>query len=127
MRDLIISVICLMLLVIPWYIYDSYSSKTVNNYKQIISSEIIPAIEDGDWEKAEKRFDYITKDWDKFRKTSAFFIDTEAVNDTDRIISKVFFYIKLKDASEAAGEISYLKYSFDCLHENELPTMGNVF
>ena len=127
MRDLIISIICILILIIPWGIYDRFSTNTVEDYKSAISDEILPAIENNDWNTAEKRFDYIAKDWDKYKKISAFFIDTESVNEVDSYVSKAYYYIKLKDAGNAAAEAAFLQYRFDFLHENELPNMGNIF
>lgn len=127
MRDLIISIICMLILIVPWSIYDKLSTDTINEYKTLISDEIIPAIESDDWEAAEKQFSFIAKDWDRYKKISAFFIDTEAVNEVDSYVSKAYYYIKLRDTANAAAELSFLKYRFDFLHENELPNMGNIF
>lgn len=127
MRDLIISIICMLILIVPWGIYDNFSTDTVGEYKKTISKEIIPAIENDDWETAEKRFSFIAKDWDRYKKISAFFIDTESVNEVDSYVSKAYYYIKLRDPANAAAESSFLQYRFDFLHENELPNMGNIF
>ncbi|MDO4545327.1 MAG: DUF4363 family protein [Bacillota bacterium] len=126
MRDLIISILCMVILIIPWTIYDNYSSKTIDTYKSSIQEQIIPAIEADDWDRAEKNFSQIEDDWKKYQKTSAFFIDTQSINEVDSIISKVHYYISLHDASNAAGEAAYLKNSFDLLHENESPSLGNI-
>lgn len=127
MRDLIISIACMLILIIPWGIYDKFSTDTVESYKTIISDEILPAIENDDWDTAEKRFGFIAKDWDKYKKISAFFIDTESVNEVDSYVSKAYYYIRLKDPANAAAESAFLQYRFDFLHENELPNMGNIF
>lgn len=127
MRDLIISIVCMLILAVPWGIYDSYAAKTVDNYKSIITDEVIPAIKANDWDTAEKRFGFIAKDWDKYKKMSAFFIDTVSVNEVDSYVSKAYYYIKLKDAGNAAAESAFLQYRFDFLHENEKPNMGNLF
>ena len=127
MNNLIISLICLMILLIPWGIYDRFSARTVDDYRIRIEEKILPAIEADDWDAAYEEFDYIAKDWDRFRSVSAFFIDTGAVNETDRVISKVYYYIKFRDPSNSAGELAYLRYSLSFLHENELPTPGNIF
>ena len=63
-----------------------------------IEEKILPAIEADDWNAAYEEFDYIAKDWDRFRSVSAFFIDTGAVNETDRVISKVYYYIKFRES-----------------------------
>ena len=127
MRDLIISIICMLIIVVPWGFYDKFSADTVENYKSIIKEEILPAIEDDDWATAEKRFDFIAKDWDRYKKTSAFFIDTQSVNEVDCYVSRAYYYIKLRDQSNAAAEAAFLEYRFDFLHANEIPDMGNLF
>lgn len=127
MRDLIISIICMLILIVPWGIYDKFSTDTISEYKTTISGEIIPAIESEDWKTAEKRFSFIAKDWDRYKKISAFFIDTESVNEVDSYVSKAYYYIKMRDPANAAAESSFLRYRFDFLHENELPNMGNIF
>lgn len=127
MRDLIISIICMLILIVPWGIYDKFSTETISSYKSAISNEVIPAIEKDDWETAEKHFDFIAKDWDKYKKISAFFIDTESVNEVDSYVSKAYYYIRLQDTANAAAEAAFLEYRFDFLHENELPNMGNIF
>ncbi len=69
MRDLIISTICMLIIIIPWGFYDKFAADTVENYKSIIKEEILPAIEDDDWDTAEKRFAFIAKDWDRYKQT----------------------------------------------------------
>ena len=86
MRDLVISVICMLVLIIPWGIYDKFAGDRVDNYKSIINNEVIPAIEASDWETAERRFGFIAKDWDRYKKISAFFIDTQSVNEVDSYV-----------------------------------------
>ena len=127
MRDLIISTICMLIIIIPWGFYDKFAADTVENYKSIIKEEILPAIEDDDWKTAEKRFAFIAKDWDRYKKTSAFFIDTQSVNEVDCYVSRAYYYIKLRDQSNAAAETAFLEYRFDFLHANEIPDMGNLF
>ena len=95
--------------------------------KSIIKEEILPAIEDDDWDTAEKRFAFIAKDWDRYKKTSAFFIDTQSVNEVDCYVSRAYYYIKLRNQSNAAAETAFLEYRFDFLHANEIPDMGNLF
>lgn len=126
MRDLIISIICMLILIIPWGIYDKYSVDTIEDYKTRIDDDILPAIEKGIWKDVEESFDDIAEDWDRYKEISAYFIDTESVNEVDSIVSKAYYYIKLHDASNAAGEVAYLKYRFNFLHENELPSVGNI-
>ncbi len=127
MKDLVLSIACLLALLIPWGIYEGHSSHTIDDYKSLIDNRIIPAIEEGDWETADSAFGFIAKDWDRYKKISAYFVDTGSINEVDSVVSKVFYYIRLKDASNSAGEAAYLKYRFDFLHENESPSPANIF
>ena len=76
MRDLIISIACMLVLIVPWSLYDIYSTRTVDNYRDILEKQVIPAVESGDWKTAEESFGFIARDWDDYKKVSAFFIDT---------------------------------------------------
>lgn len=127
MRDLLISVLCLLCLAVPWGIYDQYSMKTIDNYKTLIEKSILPAIESSDWERAEKDMKYIARNWDKYKTISAYFTDTASINDVDSMISKVYYYVKCQDTSNSAGEIASLEYCLNFLHENQLPSPKNIF
>lgn len=127
MKDLLLSVGCLLVLIVPWGIYEKYSFDSIDSYKSIIDSRVIPSIEREDWDTAAAAFDFIAADWDSYKKISAFFVDTESINEVDSVVSKVYYYIRLEDASNSAGEAAYLKYRFNFLHENESPSLSNIF
>ena len=101
MRDLIISIACMLVLIVPWSLYDIYSTRTVDNYRDILEKQVIPAVESGDWKTAEESFGFIARDWDDYKK--------------------------LQDPANSAAESAFLLYRFNFLHENELPDMGNLF
>lgn len=127
MRDLLISILCLLCLAVPWGIFDQYSMKTINNYKTIIEKSILPAIESSDWNQAEKDMKFIAEDWDKYKMISAYFNDTASINDVDSMISKAYYYVKCQDTSNSSGEIASLEYCLNFLHENQLATPRNIF
>ncbi|MGN0704568.1 MAG: DUF4363 family protein [Lentihominibacter sp.] len=127
MRDLIISIVCLLCLMVPWGIYDRYSMSAIGNYKDLIDSRILPAIETENWQTAEKEMKFIAQDWDKYKSVSAYFTDTNSINEVDSMVSKVYYYVKCRDASNSAGEIASLKYCLNFLHENQLPSPKNIF
>ncbi len=128
MRDLIISIACMLVLIVPWSVYDIYSTRTVDNYRDILKNPGDPGRgKSGDWKHGEESFGYIARDWDDYKKTSAFFIDTQSVNEVDSYVSKAYYYIKLRDPANSAAESAFLLYRFNFLHENELPDMGNLF
>ena len=127
MRDLIISIICMLVLIIPWAFYDRYAHSTVDACQQTLEVRVIPAIERQDWEAAKEAFNTIRRDWKKYRKISAYFMGTDDLNEITGTISKTHYYIKMKDDSNSSGEAAYLKNQFKYLYENETPAAGNVF
>lgn len=127
MRDMIISVICLICLIVPWSIYDEYSAQTINSYRTLIDDSILPAIQAEKWDEAEESMKYIAEDWDSYKSYSAFFVDTTSINEVDSMISKAYYYVKCHDVSNSAGEIASLEYCLNYLHENELPVPKNIF
>lgn len=126
MKHLIVSIICLLVLIIPWSIYGKYSSDAIENYKAIITNQVIPSIESGEWTEAEESFNALSDDWNRYKTISAYFINTDSVNDTDGFVSKTQYYIRLHDAANASAESAYLMQKLECLHENEVPSMENI-
>ena len=126
MKNLIIAILCLLALIVPWEIYDRYSTDAVKDYCIIIEEEVLPATAVGDWESAMTSFLLIKDDWDKFKKISEYFINAQIINEADRLVSKAEYYIKGKDASNASAISSELQDTLEYLHENEMLSIGNV-
>jgi len=127
MKNLILSVICMLVLIVPWGFFENYSAKTINRYTTTLNSSVIPAIESGDWQTAEDKFVQVMKDWETYKAVSAYFLNTSSANDIDGQISKTYYYIRANDRSNAAGEVSSLSHSLYYLHENEQPSGSNLF
>lgn len=127
MRDFIISLLCLGLLVGAWTVFDSYSDSKINGYKEELETKIIKTTESGDWDKALSDFDVFSHDWQQYKKSAAFFLDTQTINDIDYSIAKAKYYIKAEDVSNSSGELSCLKEQLNYLHYNESLAPGNVF
>ena len=127
MKNLIASVLCLLLLLIPWLIYDRYSVDTLGSFNNIIEQEIIPALEKEDWDSAEKSFNNVAKDWERFENISEFFLDTQAVSEVDELLYKTKYHIKMHDSSNAAASSAELTHMLSYLHQNEGLSVGNIF
>lgn len=127
MRNFVISVICLSLLVGVWCVFDSYSDKTLHGYIEDIEDNIIIAVEDGKWDQASVDFEALSVSWHKYKKSAAFFLDTQTINDTDYSIAKAKYYIKAKDDSNSTGELNCLKEQLTFLDYNESLNWGNIF
>lgn len=126
MRDLIISIICILILIVPWSIYSGYTSNAMNIYNASIDDRLIPSITSSDWDTAEKEFNIVSEKWDKHKKISAYFISTNDINEIDGTMSKVFYYIKMHDESNASGEVAYLKCKLNLLYENDRVSSPNL-
>lgn len=127
MKNLIAAVICLVVLIVPWSIYDKYAGNTISKCTDIIDTSILPAIEIEDWDTVEKSYGLILNDWNKFEKISEYFLDTATVNEADELVNKTKYHIKMHDASNAAADSSELMHLLNYLHENEMLSSGNVF
>ena len=126
MKNLIVSIVCLLILTVPWGIYHNYSNKTIEEFKTIIDQQVIPFAEMGDWDNAEKSFNKLIKKWDRYKHVSAYFINRDAVNDMDCRIITVSYLIKTRDPHSSIAETADLKYRLDTLHSNETPSPDNL-
>lgn len=127
MRNFIVSVICLGLLIGAWCIFDNYSDTRLQSYIDQIETAIIPEVEASDWDKAYDDFTAVSDSWHKYKKSAAFFLDTDAINETDYSIARAKYYIKAKDDSNSTGELACLKEQMTFLHYNESLSPGNIF
>ena len=103
MKDLLISVCCMLLLLVPWEIYSSYTSGTMHFCSDAIDAKVLPAVTQNDWENAKKGFEEVSDQWDQ-----------------------AYYYIQMEDDSNASGEVSALQYQLMYLHENQKPTLANI-
>jgi len=127
MKNLIVSVICLLILIVPWLIYDNYSTNAIEYYTKTIKEETIPAVIREEWDIAETSFSLIADDWQRFEKVSEYFLDAGSVKEASRIISETNYHIIMRDADNAAAGSAKLIDVLSYLHENELLTTDNVF
>ena len=126
MKDLIISICCMLLLVVPWEIYSAYTSNTIHESAAVIDAKLLPAITEDDWDAAKESFDDISESWDSYKKIAVYFLSTDALNEVDSTICKAYYYIQMEDDSNASGEVSSLQYQLRYLHENQKPTLANI-
>ena len=126
MKDLLLSVCCMLLLLVPWEIYSSYTAGTMHFCSDAIDAKVLPAVTQNDWENAKKGFEEVSDQWDHYKKTAVCFLSTEALNEVDSTICKAYYYIQMEDDSNASGEVSALQYQLMYLHENQKPTLANI-
>lgn len=127
MKNLMVSVLCLALLMVPWLIYDNYSTKVISQCTGILEAEIIPAIKTEEWNEVEESYIEIEEKWKSFERISEYFLDTQAVNEADELINKTKYHILMHDSSNAAACSAELIHLLGYLYENELLSSGNIF
>lgn len=127
MKNLIISIVCILILLIPWGIYHRFSESATDRYQAIITNQIIPAAESEDWQLVQESFDFIATDWTRFRKISAYFIDTQSLEDVSEHISTASCYIQQQDSANTIVTSVNLQNKLNNLHENDAPSIGNLF
>lgn len=127
MKNLLIATFCLLILIIPWNIYNMYSEETINKCVLTLQNIVIPSLKSSDWEKANYGYDIVCSQWNKFENTSEFFIDAAAINETSKLIDKTDTYINMQDADNAAASSSELIPMLEYLYENETVSFANVF
>lgn len=126
MKNLIVAIICILALLVPWELYDMYSTEITEDYCTALEDEIIPAIENGDWPKAQAAYDTIYSSWNKYKDVSDFFLNAQAINETGNLINKTLFHITMEDSSNAASSAAQLSNMLKYLHENEMASAGNI-
>lgn len=127
MRNFIISTVCLFTIIGIWSCFHIYSSTKTDYYKtqlDVITSEYV---NEEKWPEAISSFNEIQADWNKYKHTAAFFLDSSELNHIDSTFKKIYFYISADDKSNSSGELAYLKGLFQSLHRNESLNMENVF
>ena len=121
MRNFIISALCLGILIGGWSIFAVYSNDKINDLQIQLTSGVIAAVEDGRWKDADASFSYFSKDWSQYRKSAAFFLNTQELNEVGCTIEKAF------DLSNASGELASLNEQLFFLHYNETLSAENIF
>lgn len=127
MKALIISIISIAVVIAGWGIFVSYSDRTIHRLMNSIEDDILVSVYAQEWDRAEKQFDKVSKDWHRQKKIFTFFFNTKEINDTDYSIARTKYYIRIRDAALASGELNCVQEQLKFLHLNELITLDNIF
>ena len=127
MRNFIISLISLALIVSICYGFHMYSDAKTKAYDKAIETLITEYVNENRWDEASEHFQMMQDDWNKYKHTASFFLDSSSINHIDSTFKKIHYYISADDRSNASGELAYLKGLFAALHKNESVTLENIF
>lgn len=126
MRDLIVSAAIMIVLIGSWLIFDSYSEEQLADFSSILE-EIIPAVEDGDWDESLSMISDFSDRWHEYRKKALLFLETEEVNEIDYCLAKSEKYIKAEDISNSSGELNSLAEQIIFMYEKQDINAANIF
>lgn len=127
MRNFIVSLICLLAMVAIWTGFTCYASVKTDYYENSLEVLIVDYVNKEKWDESMALFDEIQDDWNIYKHTASFFLDTSSINHIDSTFKKVRFYIEADDRSNSSGELAYLKGLFTALEKNESLTLQNIF
>lgn len=126
MRDLIISISCLLILIESWCAYSTFASNAVTSCCDVIDTQLLPAVNQENWDAASAAFTSLEKKWHTYRTVSYYFLSTDSVNEADETIAKSRYYIVNQDASNSSGEIACFRGQLRALYEKEIPIFSNI-
>lgn len=126
MRDLIISILAVALLIGTWLVFFDYSSDNIDSYTHTIKKEILPAVEDEQWEESKLLIKNLSEDWHKYKKVALLFLDTRAVNEIDYTLARSVKYVKAEDVSNSSGELNAMIEQLKFLKKNDEVSAANI-
>lgn len=127
MKSVIISIICLLVIIIGWYVFYFYSIEDVTSYYWENLTMISLLISKNNWTLAEeKMFNYLEK-WKNTRKLWIMLLNQHDIDQIDISIYRLNKFIKNKNIPLSLGEIEELKFKFKIINESECLTFENIF
>ena len=126
MKDLIISIIIVVVLIGGWLIFDAYSSQTTHTLSQSIEENIIPLTEEESWHDAVIQYERFEKNWEKYKRVALSFLENEQISEIDLCIARAEKYIEAKDVSNSAGELCSIAKQLELLYKRERLTLSNI-
>ncbi len=126
MRSLWISILSLALVLGIFSVFCIHSQKELSRMTDQCQGAIMDAVEAEDWKSANKAMKKQYANWQDYRKTALFFLDTATINEADQTFAKTLKYINAEDRSNSSGELLALIQQLKVLHENESITLQNI-
>lgn len=126
MRSLWISILSLAIVMGIYGVFCLHSYEELVRMTDQCQGKIMEAVESEDWTTANDAFRKEYENWQDYRKTALFFLDTDTINQADQTFAKTLKYIKAEDRSNSSGELLSLVQQLKLLHENESLTLQNI-
>lgn len=126
MRSLITSSSIMLLLLILWFSFFSFSCNALASFADSADITIMHSVDSGNWDKAITDFDNLEIKWNKYRQIANFFLSSSELNEIDFTLARAKHYIYAKSADDAGSELAHLSTQMQSLYNNESVTLGNV-
>lgn len=126
MRDLIVSIVIIVVLISGWIVFDNYSENQLAGFATSIKEDIIPAVEGENWEDSKDMIEELSKLWHEYRSKALLFLETSEINEIDYCLAKSEKYIKAEDVSNSSGELNSLAEQLIFMYEQEKINLANI-
>lgn len=126
MKGVIFTLTVTMCIVIFSYYTDTVLDSTSASMVDSVE-EIDAAIQNYDYEKAEKKLKSFEKKWEKNEFIWSILIDHSEIDNIKESIAHIKAYLKTEDFSELNAEISGLYLYLNHIPDNEHLTIENIF
>ena len=126
MRDLIVSIVIIVVLISGWIVFDNYSENQLAGFATSIKEDIIPAVEGENREDSKAMIEELNKLWHKYRSKALLFLETSEINEIDYCLAKSEKYIKAEDVSNSSGELNSLAEQLIFMYEQEKINLANI-
>ncbi len=127
MRDLIVSVVIILVLIGGWLFFDSYSDNTVSSMADDIRRELIPSVESENWSESLAKAESIWDEWCEYKGKALLFLGSDELLEIDQCMAKALKYIQARDVSNSSGELNALAQQLDFLIAREKINAENIF
>lgn len=126
MKSLITSAAIMFVLICGWLFFGNYSEERLAGFSASIKDDIIPAVENENWEEGENKIASFSGRWHEYREKALLFLDTDEINEIDFGLAKAEKYIKSKDVSNSSGELNSLAEQLAFMREQQKLSLSNI-
>jgi len=126
MKALTISSIAIIILILSWFLFFTYTESVINTLCEDINDITIYNVRNESWDWAAKSYNDIHDSWERYRMIANPFISKEDLNSIEYTFERVENYIESKEKTSAVNELAYLAKQLYFLYYNEKVTIANI-
>ena len=127
MRDLVVSLLIVVVLISSWLFFDAYAKEMTIKMSETITTVIVPSAEAENWDDCIKMINKTESRWTSFKRTAHLFLGADDLYDIDDAFARSLEFAQAFDVSNNSGELSSLANQLMLLNSQEKITWGNIF